>query len=192
MLESKTYSLFTIIQTIRSIYMKKIMAVLVMAMMPMIAGCGGGGDSALPLLMPTAATVKVSSQGTMPAGKAVSGIAVTIELPTGATAKNTGGVVDATVVVGSSLMATTGATPVGSMGPVYYTPATATAKAKLDFTIASTVAAGVAVGEYATITLILSGVNPAVTDFTVTSFKAYDMNFAEITALTSKLALTVN
>lgn len=78
------------------------------------------------------------------------------------------------------------------MGPVNYTPATATATAKLDFAIASTVAAGATVGEYATITQILSGMNPAVTDFTVTSFKAYDMSFAEITALTSKLALTVN
>lgn len=170
--------------------MKKIMAVLVLAILPMIAGCGGGGGSSQP--MPTAATLKLSSQGAMPAGKAVSGVTVTIELPAGATAKSTGGVVDATVVVGSALMATTGTAPVGSMGPVNYTPATATAKAKLDFTIASTAVAGVAVGEYATITLILSGVNPAVTDFNVTSFKAYDMSFAEITALTPKLALTVN
>jgi hypothetical protein len=164
-------------------YMKKIIAILALAILPMITGCGGGDTVYFPL-NPTAATLKLSSQGTMPAGKAVTGIAATIELPSGATVKNTNGVVDATVVVGSGLMAGTA----GTMGPVNYTPATATAKAKLDFTIASTVAAGVAVGEYATITLILSGVNPAVTDYKVTSFKAYDLSFAEITALTSKLA----
>jgi len=170
--------------------MKKIVAAFVMAILPMIAGCGSDGDSTP---APTAATVKVSSQGTMPAGKAVTGVAVTIELPAGVTAKTTtAGAADATVVVGSALMNTTGTTPVGTMGPVTYTPATATAKAKLDFTIASTAVAGVGVGEYATITLILAGVVPTGTDFTVTSFKAYDLSFAEIPALTSQLALTVN
>lgn len=166
--------------------MKKILAVLIMMILPMIAGCGGGGGSSAPL---TAAVVKLSSQGTLPAGKAVSGIAATIELPAGVTAKTTaGGAVDATVVVGSGLLATTA----GTLGPVVYTPATATAKAKLDFTIASTAVAGVGVGEYATITLIITNANPAASDFTATSFKAYDMSFAEIPALTSKLAVALN
>lgn len=172
--------------------MRNILTVMIMAILPLIAACGGGGGGGS-VSMPTAAVLKLSSQGTLPAGTAVTGIGATIELPAGVTAKTaTGGAVDATVVVGSALMATTGTAPVGTMGPVTYTPATATAKAKLDFTIASTAAAGVGVGECATITLILSGVNPAVTDFNVTSFKAYDLSYTQIPALTSKLALTVN
>ena len=168
--------------------MKKLI-LLVMAILPMIAGCGGGGggDNAAPL--PTAATLKLSSQGTMPVGKAVSGIDVTIELPAGATVKTTSGVVDATVVVASGLLTTA----TSSMSPITYTPAAGATKAKLDFTIASTALAGVQVGEYATITLILSGVNPAVTDFNATLFKAYAVDGSgAISALTPKLALTVN
>lgn len=158
-----------------------------MAILPMVAGCGGGGDGVNPLLLlPTSATLKLSSQGTMPAGKAVSGIDVSIELPAGATVKTSGGVVDASVVVASGLL--TSAT--STMNTPTYTPAAGAAKAKLDFTIASTAAAGVQVGEYATITLILSGVNPALTDYKVTSFKAYAVDgTGVISELSSKLAL---
>jgi hypothetical protein len=164
--------------------MNKIIAVIVMVIMPMVAGCGGGGSSTTP----TTAVLKLSSQGTLPDGKAVSGFGATIELPAGVTAKTaTDGAVAATVVASSGLLAGSA----GTMGPVTYTQATATAKAKLDFTIASTAAAGVGVGEYATITLTLSGVSPAVTDFNVTSFKPVDLSYADMTELTSKLTLTL-
>lgn len=155
-----------------------------MMILSMISGCGGGGSSA----KPTGATLKLSSLGTLPAGKAVSGIVATVELPTGVTVKtNQDGTADATVVVGSGLL--NGAA--GTMGPVIYTNATATAKAKLDFTIASTAVNGVGVGEYATITVILNDVNPLVADYKITAFKAYDMSFVEITALTAQTILSV-
>ena len=131
--------------------------------------------------------LKLSSQGTLPAGKKVSGLHSTIELPAGVTAKTAGGVVDATVVVGSGLLATTPSTMVS----VNYTPATANAKAKLDFSIASTAYSGVDVGEYATITLIFSGGNPNLSDFNVTSFEACDLGYAVIPALTLKMVMTV-
>lgn len=165
--------------------MKKLLAVLVVVILPMIAGCGGGGGSSA---KPTGATLRLSSLGALPVGTAVSGIVATVELPTGVTVKtNQDGTADATVVVGSGLLAG----PAGTMGPVIYTAATPAAKAKLDFTIASTAVNGVGVGEYVTITVILNDTNPPAADYRVTAFKAYDMSFAEITALTAQTALSV-
>lgn len=130
-------------------------------------------------VVPTTAILKLSSQGVLPVGKAVSGFGATLELPAGVTAKNTGGVVDATVVSGSGLLAG-GA---GTLGPVTYTPATGTSKAKLDFTIASTAPAGVGVGEYATINFSLNGVSPTASEFSITSFKPIDLSYTDITTL---------
>lgn len=166
--------------------MKKALGILLLAIMPMVAACGGGGETSP---MPTTAVITLSSQGTLPAGNGVTGFGATIELPAGVTAKTvTGGAADAAVVVPSGLLAGSA----GTLGPVNYTPATATAKAKLDFTMASMVDAGAGVGEYATITLILSGVTPAVTDFNVTSFQPVDLSFSPIATLTSKLSLSTH
>lgn len=173
--------------------MKKIYALLLMTIFSQLTACGGGGgggSSTTPLSppQPTAAVMKLSASGTLASGKAVAGFGVTIDLPAGVTVKTiTGGSVDATVVVGSGLLAGTN----GTMGPVTYTPATSTTKAKIDFTIASTAAAGVGIGEYATINFILSGVSPAATDFVVTSFKPVDLSFTDITTLAAVKTVTL-
>ena len=149
--------------------MKKLIAVAIMAILPMIAGCGGGGGGSAPQV-----ALKLSAQGTLPAGKAVAGLGATLELPAGVTVKTAaGGVVDPTVVVPSGLLAGAGN---ATMGPVTYTAATATGKAKLNFTVASTAAAGVGVGEYVTITCIFSGVAPTAADFTVLTFDPVDLD----------------
>lgn len=162
-----------------------------MTIMPMIAGCGGGGStSGAPSSSPTTAVLTFSSQGTLPAGKSVSGFGAIIELPAGVSVKtDAGGVVDATVVVPSGLLGGAGN---AGMGPVTYTAATATAKAKLNFTIASTAPLGVGAGEYATLNLNLSGVTPAVTDFNVTLFKPIDMSFADRPELSSNISLVLH
>lgn len=135
----------------------------------------------------TSATLKIFSQGALPTGKAVAGIGFTIELPTGVTVKTTsGGVVDATEVVPSGLLAGK-----ATMTLVNYSVATATSKAKLDFTIASTSIDGVGVGEYVTLTFIVDGLSPAVSDFNISSFKPVDLNFAELTTLAAVKTLTV-
>lgn len=166
--------------------MRKMLAVLAVTILPMLAGCGdSGGDSS----MPTAAVITFSSQGILNAGNGVRGFTATIELPAGVTAKTgTGGSVDTTVVVPSGLLGGSN----GTMGPVIYTPATTTAKGTLNFSLLSTAAAGADVGEYATITLALSGVNPGVTDFNVTSFTPVDVRFEDLAGLTSKLNLSVH
>lgn len=172
--------------------MKKIF-VLIVAILPLLAGCGGGsgggtaGGGTAPV--PAIAVLKLSAQGTPPLGKAVIGFGATIELPTGVTVKTgAGGAVDSTVVVPSGLLAGAGNT---TMGPIAYTAATATSKAKLDFTIASTSAAGVGVGEYVTLTFILSDVSPSAADFNVISFKPIDQSYADLTTLTVSKIVSV-
>jgi hypothetical protein len=172
--------------------MKKIIVAVIVAILPVMAGCGGGGGGGGVFIasQPTTAVVKISSQGTLPVGTAVAGFGATLELPAGVTVKtDASGIVDPSVVVPSGLLGGTGN---AFMGSVSYSAATATAKAKLNFAIASAAAAGVGVGEYATITLKLSGVNPAVTDFSVTSFVPVDLSGNTITVLSPTLALTVN
>lgn len=136
----------------------------------------------------TSAILKLSSQGTLPSGKVVTGFGVSIELPAGVTVKTTtGGAVDSTVVVPSGLLAGN-----SSMAPVVnYTAATGTSLARLDFTIASNEAAGVGVGEYAAITLILNGVSPTAADFTITHFTPVDLSYDNLTTLTANIILSV-
>lgn len=166
--------------------MKKMLAVMVLMILPMIAGCGDSGDSSSG--GSSTAVLKFSSQGILGSGKAVRGFSATIELPGGATAKTgAGGSADALVVVPSGLLAGSA----GTMGPVIYTPATSSAKAKLNFTLLSVAPAGVNSGEYATITLTLAGGSPAATDFVVTSFEPMDLNFAPLTGLTPELNLSI-
>ena len=161
-----------------------------MAMMSLIAGCGGGGGGGESSAS-TSAVLKLSATpGTLPAGKTVAGIAATIELPTGVTVKTAadGKTVDPTVVVPSGLLGGAGN---AVMGPVSYTAATVTGKAKLDFTTASTAAAGVGEGEYVTITFILSGILPAGADFNVSSFELTCLPLFDKVTLTAGTALTV-
>jgi len=167
--------------------MKRIMAMAIMAILPMIAGCGGSGGTAVP--QPTTAVLKISATpGTLPAGKAVAGLGATIELPAGVTVKTTtSGAVDATVVVPSGVLGGAGN---AAMGPVIYTPA-GTGKAKLDFTVASTAQAGVGEGEYVTITFTLNGVAPSAADLVITSFKPVDLSYADLTTVTPSKAVTI-
>ena len=168
--------------------MKMIIAALVMVNVLMLAGCGGGGGGTATISKPSTAVITLSSQGVLPAGKALSGFIVTIELPAGVTAKTgTNGAVEATVVVPSGLLAG----GEGTMGPVIYTPATAGVRAKINFTMASMSATGVGTGEYATITLSLSDVAPAVNDFTIISFTPVDMSYAHISGLTPRLNVSL-
>ncbi len=179
----------------------KIMTVALLALLPVIAGCGGGGGGTAATTptggsgggtppAPTAALLRLAAPpGTLAAGTTVAGVAATVELPPGVTVKRAadGITVDPSVVVPSGLLG--GGTTV--MGPVSYTAATATAKARLDFTIASTAIAGVGEGEYATITFILNGVTPAVSDFTVSSFQLTCLPLYNMLTVTAATTLTL-
>ena len=165
--------------------MNKMLLAVVFMIMTMITGCGGGGSSTPSPITPTTAVLKFSSQGTLPDGKAVAGVRATVELPAGVSVKTTGtGDVDTTVVVPSGLF-----DKQDNLLPVTYTAATANAKATLSFSIVSLKPAGAGVGEYATLTLNLSGVSPVVSDYRITLFNPRDMSGGDITALTPALAL---
>ena len=165
--------------------MNKMSLAVVFMILTMITGCGGGGSSPPSSITPTTAVLKFSSQGTLPDGKAVAGVRATVELPTGVSVKTTGtGDVDTTVVVPSGLF-----DKQDTLLPVTYTAATANAKATLSFSIVSTKAAGAGVGEYATLTLNLTGGSPSLADFKIISFDPIDLSFGHITALTPVLAL---
>ncbi len=172
--------------------MKKILMALFLIVSTMMTGCGGGGGgSSTPAAAPTTAVVKLSSQGTLPPGAALAGVGVTLELPAGVTVKSDGGgVPDVSVVVPSGLMGGAGNAVVVA-GSLSYTAATATIKAKLNFTLLSNVPGGVGVGEYATLTLNLAGVTPAATEFTVTLFDPIDLLGNHLTVLSSHLALAL-
>ena len=165
--------------------MNKMSLAVVFMILTMITGCGGGGSSPPSSITPTTAVLKFSSQGTLPDGKAVAGVRATVELPAGVSVKTTGtGDVDTTVVVPSGLF-----DKQDNLLPVTYTAATANAKATLSFSIVSLKPAGAGVGEYATLTLNLSGVSPVVSDYRITLFNPRDMSGGDITALTPALAL---
>ena len=120
-----------------------------------LGGCGGGGGSpAAPA--PTKAAVKLSTQGALPTGTQLAGIAVTIQLPSGVTVStDANGAVLSGVVNVSGVAAASGVT---SVGPVIYTPAAGTALGSLQFTMA---ASNFGIGEFATVDFNLaSGSSP--------------------------------
>jgi hypothetical protein len=172
--------------------MKNILFVWVALAVCTLAGCGS--DDA-PLIIPvtpatpvTTAILKLSSQGTLAGGTSLSGIGVTVVLPAGVTVKTgTGGVVDASVVTISGV-----AVP-GTLAPPVYTPATASAKATLHFVIASSVAGGFGVGEFATVTCgIASGFFPVASDFSLTSFTPADLFLQPVTGLTATFTADIH
>lgn len=129
----------------------------------------------------TTAVLKLSALDGIPSGQAVVGFDARIELPDGVTVQTVpGGGVAANVVVPSGVLAGSN----GNLGPVLYTPATGAARARLDISIASTVAAGVGIGEYATITFALDNVAPVAADFKVLTFNAYNQSFEAISSVT--------
>jgi hypothetical protein len=166
--------------------MKKIIAVAIMAILPMFAGCGGGGGGSEQPKVVISAT-----PGTLPAGKLVSGFGATIELPTGVTVKTKTGdptQADPTVVVPTAFMAAGGT---ANVTYTLYTAATPSTKAKLAFVVASGAPAGSGVGEgdYVTITYLYNGVAPTAADFTITSFTPADQSYNALPGLTARVTL---
>lgn len=154
----------------------------------MLFGCGGGGgDSSSDkgggaVVQPTTAVLKLSAEGTLPAGTSIAGIGITITLPSGVTVKtDSDGKVASEVVVASGTTAGK-----ATFTPPNYTAATATAPATLSFVLASTEAAGFGTGEFATVTCdVASGASPKATDVTLGDFKPIDLKGVPIQGLSA-------
>ena len=161
-------------------------ALLCLAALAMLTGCGGGGSSSTPAASATRANVKLSTQGTLAQGTQLSGINVVINLPAGVTVSaDASNVVAAGVVSASGVTALTGTTIIT---PPIYTPATATAAGTLQFTIA---AGNFGTGEFATVNFNLAqgSTPPTAADVTITPA---DQTLHSVTTLSVVLATTTS
>lgn len=149
-----------------------------------IAGCKTGND--INHQQPTTATLKVSSQGTLASGTQIGAVDATVNLPAGVTVQSTPDSVNAAVLVmNAGVVAASGvvsaATNTYMLG--VYTAATATAPGKV--VIKQVITRGCGIGEFVTVNCdVAAGAFPTAADFSVTDFKAYDLNGAVITGLT--------
>ena len=155
----------------------------------LLSACGGGGGGGTP--QPTTANLILTSVG--PAGTAISSADVTITLPAGVTVKaDTTGAVNAGVAVPSGVSVSAQA-PMAS-----YTPATATAPAKVRVLIIN--GSNFTVGEFLTVHCdVAVGSFPKPTDFSAVFTKdtngadmVYDGNtFSPIPGMSLSLAADI-
>lgn len=154
---------------------------LVIITMVILAACGGGSDGEETPPSPTdkTATLHLSTIGTPAANLA--GITMTLILPDGVTPfLNEDGSLTAPVAVVSGVAA-----PGMVLSPIYL-PANSVTKGTLNFALASSIEAGFASGEYATVTLrVAVGAHPVQTDFDLTGFIPIDVGGNEVTDLSA-------
>jgi hypothetical protein len=146
-----------------------------------LGGCGGGSNGS----EPTKATVKLSTQGTLPQGTQLSGIGVTILLPAGVTVDTTSGAVAAGVVTVSGVAAQGGASV---LGPQTYTAASGSTRGTLAFTLAAN---NFGTGEFATVDFNLGPGSSAPSASDVTIAPA-DQSLQPVSALSVALAVQLN
>lgn len=163
--------------------MRKIYVLFILSFF-LLTACGGGGGSSSDT---SALKVTLATQGTLPVGKALSGIGITLLLPTGVTPKvDDHGIVDSSAVVPSGLLLASTA----GLFNVAYTPATGTDPGALSFVVYSTAPEGFGVGEFATVHLSSSAGSTSLlaSGFTVASSSPRFLNGAEVTGISIKLA----
>ena len=143
-------------------------------------GGGGGGNKGGNIAQPTAAVLKIATQGALANGTLINGIEVTVVLPAGVTVKSTTNPpeTDSGVVVSSGAGANSEVKTNYGAGTVGIFLANATA---------------FGAGEFVTVNCdIATGSHPAAADFTVSNFKAKDLNGAAISGLTPGLTADIH
>lgn len=152
-----------------------------------LAGCGGDvttgpaeAGSGPPAQGKTVLTLNTA--GSLPAGATIGGLGITVNLPDSVTIPT-----DGSGNVSSGVVATSGVAAGQATVLALFSAATATVPAKLHLVLAS-MAAGMPVGEFATITCtVTTGDTPAETDFSLTDFAPVDTNGAAIASLAADL-----
>ena len=157
----------------------------------LVSACGGGGGGGTTTsgssasTQQTKAVLQVSSVGS--AGVKLSGVGITIHLPSGVTPKTDSNGVVSTVVTPS------GVAVGSSMTPPQYTPAQSGTPGTLSFVLASNSAAGFGPGEFVTVNLdIAPGSSVKASDFTLSDFKPIDLNYANINGMSASFAADIN
>jgi hypothetical protein len=135
-----------------------------------------------PASVSTKAILKVSLQGSVPAGTSVGTVDFTVNLPAGITAKadaatgetQTGVVVASGNALGSTIVAK-------------YTPATASQAGSIRGGLINTT--GFAPGEFVTLNLDIGGAVPGVSNFSTSGLIVTDVNGVTVSGLSAALAL---
>lgn len=146
-----------------------------------LSGCGGGDSAVSPTTQqgaqPTAATLKLSTQGVLPTGASIGAVDVVVNLPAGVTVKADGsGQVQAGAMEPSAVA-------VGSTAIATFTPTSGGSPAKTRVVLIN--AAGFGTGEFATVNCdIAAGSSPKAADFTLTGFSAANVDGTTLTGLT--------
>lgn len=138
---------------------------------------------------PTRSILKLSTQGVLPQGTQLSGLGVTIQLPTGTTVATDS---TAPVTVSSGVVTISGvAAQAGksAMLPPVYKPATSTAPGTLEIVIAG----NFGVGEFATVNCSTSSGSTPPTSLNVTpiSFSPTDQLLRPVTGLSAGVNVTL-
>lgn len=142
------------------------------------------GTTGLTVHLPTSAVVKLSTAGTLPTGKKIGAIDVTLTLASGVTLKSTltptepdPGVVTASGVAASN-----------SLIAAHYTAPTSTLPGKLQIGVINV--GGFGTGEFVTINGdIAAGLTPRATDFSVTLNSVADTDTNPLAGLTAGIAV---
>ena len=137
----------------------------------------------------SSAQLKLSAVGNLPAGSALSGIRVKIQLPAGVTVRTEAG-----NVVSQGVVIPSGAARASSLSFVQYAPATPTAPAILEFLIVSHEAGGFGVGEFAMVNCRLApGGIPSAYDFIIPAadFQPADLQLQPVTTLRGDVTVHV-
>jgi hypothetical protein len=134
-----------------------IIALFCLSVLVVLAGCGGGGGST-PAAPATKATVKLSTQGTLPQGSQLAGIDVLIRLPAGVTVN-----ADANNVVAAGVVTVSGVAAQAQAPLVIYTPGATNG------TLRITVVGNFGVGEFLTVNFNLTPGSepPTASDITI-------------------------
>ena len=168
-----------------------ILSVIVVA----LSGCAGTGKGApaqlstpgesTELAKPGASTavVTLGTNGTLPVGKSIGGIDVTLNLPPGVTVK-----ADKTTETLPGVVVSSGAAQ-GAPSVAKFTPAAGNAPAQVRLVLLKL--SGFSTGEFATLNLDIDGPVPTIADFSTTKVTITDINGTSMNGLTTTVSFKV-
>lgn len=151
-----------------------------------LSGCAGAGKGATAQLAATGASstvVTLSTNGTLPEGKSIGGIDVTLNLPPRVTVK-----ADKTSETLPGVVVSSG---VAQDAPLVakFTPAAGDAPARVRVVLLKL--SGFKIGEFATLSLEVDGPVPPLSDFSTTKVTITDINGMTLNGLTTAVAFKV-
>jgi hypothetical protein len=170
--------------------MRRLISPVIYLALAVLSGCGGGDSTTATTTpppaaaQPSAATLKLSTQGALPAGASIGALDVTVSLPAGVTVKADGAGQTAAGVM------TPSAGAAGSLGVATFTPAAGGNPAKARIVMIN--ASGIGTGEFVTVNCdIAAGSSPKDTDFSLAGFSAGDVNGTAIAGLTPAITADI-